>query len=153
MREFLNFLTPTHIEQVVLIAGAWLGAIVSFLFGCDAKTILLWLAIFIIADYASGTIAAIKLGQWSSKYGFFGIAKKCFILGLVALCHGVDILNPASEAISLRDICAFAFSLNELGSIFENIGRMGYGAMIPAPLRKAMAQLQEEQKREESEKH
>lgn len=143
MKEFLTFLMPTHVEQGFLTLGGSIGAVVSFLYGGDAKQVLTWLLIFILVDYASGTIAAIKLHSWSSKYGCWGIAKKCLILGLVAMCHGIDTLNPASEAISLRDICAFAFSANEFGSILENIDRCGWGDMIPAPVRKAFASMRD----------
>ena len=144
MKEFLAFLMPTHVEQGFLALGGSIGAVISFLYGGDAKHVLTWLLIFIAVDYASGTIAAIKLHEWRSKHGCWGIAKKCLILGLVAMCHGMDNLNPASEAISLRDVCAFAFMANEMGSVIENVDRMGYGAMIPAPLRRAMKSLQEE---------
>lgn len=144
MKEFLQFLLPTHIEQGILAVGAWLGAVVSFLYGGDAETVLGWLLIFIVTDYATGTAAAVKNGEWSSKFGFWGIAKKVFILALVSLCHGTDVLNPLQETVSLRDVCAFAFALNELGSVVENIDRLGYGSLIPKPLRGAMAQLRAE---------
>lgn len=157
MKEFLTFLMPTHVEQGFLALGGSIGAVISFLYGGDAKHVLTWLLIFIVVDYASGTIAAIKLHEWSSKYGCWGIAKKCLILWLVAMCHGIDTLNPASEVISLRDICAFAFCLNEFGSVLENIDRAGYGDTIPPSVRRAFALMQEKEKngnkQESSEEH
>lgn len=135
-------LLPDRAQAILLaIGGSW-GAIVSFLYGSGAKQILLWLIIFIIADYASGTIAAFRRSEWSSALGMQGLAKKIFVLSLVALCHGLDTMTP-DEMISLRDVCAFAFSANEFGSILENIDRCGWGDMIPAPVRKAFASMRD----------
>ena len=35
------------------------------------------------------------------------------------------------------------FCLNDFGSILENIERMGYGAIIPAPIRKMLKAMEE----------
>ena len=130
--------------MLLAIGGSW-GAVMSFLYGGDAGQILLWLVIFICVDYASGTVATIRIGEWSSSLGAKGIAKKVFLLGLVALCHGLDALTPA-EAISLRDICAFSLAATEFGSILENIDRCGFGYLIPVPVRRAFKAMQEEKK-------
>ena len=37
----------------------------------------------------------------------------------------------------------FAFCLNDFGSILENIERMGYGSIIPAPIRKMLKAMEE----------
>ena len=128
---------------LLLSAGCSIGGIVSFLYGGDARQVLLWLVIFVIADYCAGTFAALRLGEWTSALGAKGLFKKVFVLFLVALCHGLDTMTP-NEMISLRDICAFAFCANEFGSIIENVDRAGFGDFIPTTVRKAFALLKAE---------
>ena len=64
------------------------------------------------------------------------------MLSLVALCHGLDITSVIPFA-SVRDAAVFAFCLNDFGSILENIERMGYGSIIPAPIRKMLKAMEE----------
>jgi len=140
-----DFLASLFNRLMLLSAGGTIGGVVSFFYGGDAKGVLLWLVIFIIADYVTGTFAALRLGEWSSSLGAKGLCKKVFVLFLVALCHGLDTMTP-NGMISLRDVCAFAFCLNEFGSVLENIDRAGYGDTIPPSVRRAFALMQEKEK-------
>lgn len=138
-----DFLASLFNRLMLLSAGGTIGGVVSFLYGGDAKGVLTWLVIFIIADYVTGTFAALRLGEWTSALGAKGLCKKVFVLFLVALCHGLDTMTP-NGMISLRDVCAFAFCANEFGSLIENLDRSGYGDFIPPTVRKAFALLKAE---------
>ena len=134
-------LIPDFSSRVFLAVGGILGALCSFLFG-PIDDAIQWLLVFIVVDYLSGTFAALKSGQWNSRTGFLGITKKIIILSLVALCHGLDITSVI-PFVSVRDAAVFAFCLNDFGSILENIERMGYGSIIPAPVRKMLKAMEE----------
>ena len=134
-------LIPDFSSRVFLALGGILGALCSFLFG-PVDDAIQWLLVFIVVDYLSGTFAALKSGQWNSRTGFLGITKKIVMLSLVALCHGLDIASVI-PFVSVRDAAVFAFCLNDFGSILENIERLGYGALIPVPVRKALLTLRE----------
>ena len=134
-------LIPDFSSRVLLAVGGILGALCSFLFG-PIDDAIEWLFVFIVVDYLSGTYAAMKTGQWNSRTGFIGITKKIIILSLVALCHGLDTTSIIPFA-SIRDVAVFAFCLNDFGSILENIERMGYGSIIPAPIRKMLKAMEE----------
>lgn len=140
----MQYFPASLLDRLLLLsAGGSIGGIISFLYGGDARQVLLWLVIFVIADYCTGTFAALRLGEWSSSLGAKGLCKKVFVLFLVALCHGLDTMTP-NEMISLRDACAFAFCANEFGSIIENVDRAGFGGFIPPTVRKAFALLKAE---------
>lgn len=134
-------LIPDFSSRVFLAVGGILGALCSFLFG-PVDDAIEWLFVFIVVDYLSGTYAAMKTGQWNSRTGFLGITKKIVMLSLVALCHGLDITSVI-PFVSVRDAAVFAFCLNDFGSILENIERMGYGSIIPAPIRKMLKAMEE----------
>lgn len=134
-------LIPDFSSRVFLAVGGILGALCSFLFG-PVDDAIEWLFVFIVVDYLSGTYAAMETGQWNSRTGFLGITKKIVMLSLVALCHGLDITSVI-PFVSVRDAAVFAFCLNDFGSILENIERMGYGSIIPAPIRKMLKAMEE----------
>ena len=71
---------------------------------------------------------------------FQGIFKKFFIFIMVAICNGVDI---SLHVDFVRDACIFAYIVNEVGSLIENIARAGYADVIPTPLRNALKLLKE----------
>ena len=137
MKEFVLDLLP-HCENTLTMIGAALGGAFSYLFGewTDALT---WLMIFMIADYCTGTVAALKLGEWASDVGLKGIGRKCIVLVIVAVGHGLDV-SLSMHLVSVRDIVVGAFIVNEAGSILENIGRIDPHA-IPEPIHKMLANL------------
>ena len=109
---------------------------------------LLMLAAAMCLDYISGTLAAKKNGEWSSKVAREGLFHKggiilvtsgaliADVLFLVAIPHipvfgGID--NPG---VFLPLVLAW-YIITELGSIMENAGKMG--APLPAWFKKAIA--------------
>lgn len=137
MREFLMDMIP-HCEKTLTLIGAALGAAFSYLYGewTDALT---WLMIFMISDYCTGTVAALKLGEWASDVGLKGLGRKVIVLVIVAVGHGLDV-SLSMHLVSVRDIVVGAFIVNEAGSILENLGRIDPHA-IPEPIHKMLASL------------
>ena len=141
IQDFLSALVPSDGEAVLMSIGAGFGAVVSFAFG-DVDDAFRWLLAFIAADYVTGTVAAFRSGEWSSQTGFLGLFKKIFILCVVAMCHGLDVDTGVDL---LRNAAIFAYGLNEVGSILENVDRLGYGKLIPAVIRRGLKQLRKKE--------
>lgn len=137
--DFILQLKPNDLEQVLLTIGAFIGMVVSVALGGIDKMIWALITLCII-DYITGTVAALKTGKWGSKEGFIGLLRKTVIFSVVALANIIDI---AIDVHVLRQMAICAYTLNEAGSIVENIDRTGYGKYIPAILRNALAQLNE----------
>ena len=96
---------------------------------------LIWLFIFVVIDYLSGSWYAIKSGNWSSSVGGKGIIKKIIIFLMVVIANGID----QSTGINyIRQAVIIAYLINESGSILENIENLGYGSIIPSVLRKGL---------------
>lgn len=137
--DFIVQLKPTELEQILLSIGAILGMAVSIALGGIDKMIYALVALCIV-DYATGTLAALKSGEWGSKEGFIGLLRKTVIFSVVALANLIDI---AIDVHALRQMAICAYALNEAGSIIENVDRAGWGSIIPNILRKALVQLNE----------
>lgn len=137
--DFIIQLKPTELEQILLGIGSVVGMGISLALGGVDKMIYALIALCII-DYATGTIAALKTGQWGSKEGFIGLLRKTVIFSVVALANLIDV---AIDVHALRQMAICAYALNEAGSIIENVDRAGWGSVIPAILRKALVQLNE----------
>lgn len=135
--DFIIQLKPTELEQILLGVGSVVGMGISLALGGVDKMIYALIALCII-DYATGTIAALKTGQWSSKEGFIGLLRKTVIFSVVSLANLIDM---AIDVHALRQMAICAYALNEAGSIIENVDRAGWGSIIPAILRKALVQL------------
>ena len=82
----------------------------------------------IVLDYISGVIAAIAEKKLSSSVGAKGIAKKIFMLLIVAVANIVDI-NVIGEGHVLRTVTTAFYIANECISLIENAGRLG----VPVP--------------------
>lgn len=135
--DFIIQLKPTELEQILLGVGSVVGMGISLALGGVDKMIYALIALCII-DYATGTIAALKTGQWGSKEGFIGLLRKTVIFSVVSLANLIDM---AIDVHALRQMAICAYALNEAGSIIENVDRAGWGSIIPAILRKALVQL------------
>ena len=94
-----------------------------------------WLLIMITVDYITGMMQAFKTKTWSSKTGFKGLIKKSVILTIVILFHGLSDIVHMPE---IDTAVIFAFAINEICSILENIERMGLGSIIPKNVRKLL---------------
>lgn len=142
MNDFVTLVrvvVPNFAERVVLSMGALIGGWLSYSIGGFDEGVN-WLFAFCLIDYLTGNWAALKTGKWESKKAFQGIFKKFFIFIMVAICNGVDI---SLHVDFVRDACIFAYIVNEVGSLIENIARAGYADVIPTPLRNALKLLKE----------
>ena len=101
--------------------------VLSFLFG-DMEGLMVALIALIILDYISGVIAAAVEKRLSSEVGAKGIAKKIFMLLIVALANIVDI-NVIGDGHVLKTVTVVFYICNECISLIENAGRIG----VPVP--------------------
>ncbi|MPM02096.1 hypothetical protein SDC9_48341 [bioreactor metagenome] len=118
-----------------------------------------WFGWFVVAlcacmllDYAIGSAAAVKNGEWSSKVAREGLWHKLSIIVAVAaacildLVVGMVVNNIPSVELPFVYSALFAplviawYILTELGSILENTGKLG--APQPAWFKKAIAAIQ-----------
>jgi toxin secretion/phage lysis holin len=121
------------VKYLILTIVGSLGSLASYLFGGFDK-LLIALIIFMIIDFLSGLILAIvfkkssktKYGRVSSEAGIKGLAKKIFILFLVALAEQLDIVLGTNL---VRDGAVIAFISMEGVSILENSTLAG----LPVP--------------------
>lgn len=147
--EIIKPLVPVRLEAMCgALAGAF-GALTSYFFG-EWDRALEALLILMVLDYLSGMLAAFinpKLSLNSQK-GFRGIARKLYILVLVALAHLSD------QALGTTEICTMAtffYLANEGLSIIENGAKAG--VPIPKSLKDSLEQLsQQKQTRDRSKK-
>ena len=113
--------------------------ILSFLFG-DMEGLMVALIALIILDYISGVIAAAVEKRLSSEVGAKGIAKKIFMLLIVALANIVDI-NVVGDGHVLKTVTVVFYICNECISLIENAGRIG--VPVPKKLLDVLEQLRD----------
>ena len=112
------------------------------------------LALCMVLDYISGTAAAMRAGEWSSKIARDGLWHKLgeifALLVAVLLDVAIKVIFNSEELESIIKIdypCIFTlivsiwYIFTELGSIIENAAKLG--APVPAWLKKIIAQLKE----------
>lgn len=115
------------------------GLIAAAIGGVDglAKA-LLW---FMIFDYVSGWLVATvfhkspktESGGYASNIGLKGLVRKAMMFGVVCMAETMDgVLGVAY----LRDATIIGFMVNEIMSIFENLGLMGL--KMPKPFQAAL---------------
>lgn len=95
------------------------------------------LIVFMIIDYITGIISAIKNQQLSSKIGFWGIIKKILMLALVAVSVEVDRLTGESGVF--RTIVIYFYVGNEGISILENL--IECDIKVPEKLKNILEQI------------
>ena len=113
--------------------------VLSFLFG-DMEGLMVALVALIILDYISGVIAAAVEKRLSSEVGAKGIAKKIFMLLIVALANIVDI-NVIGDGYVLKTVTVVFYICNECISLIENAGRIG--VPVPKKLLDVLEQLRD----------
>lgn len=113
-----------NVYKAILAA---LCTICGFLFG-DRDGLMIALAALIVLDYISGVTAAAVEKRLSSEVGAKGIAKKIFMLLIVAIANIVDI-NVIGEGHVLKTVTVIFYISNECISLIENAGRLG----VPVP--------------------
>ena len=120
-----------------ILAG--ICTVLSFLFG-DMEGLMVALVALIILDYISGVIAAAVEKRLSSEVGAKGIAKKIFMLLIVALANIVDI-NVIGDGHLLKKVTADFQLRHECISLIENAGRIG--VPVPKKLLDVLEQLRD----------
>lgn len=93
---------------------------------------------FMVLDYVTGLISAYISKEISSSTGFRGIAKKVFILVLVAVGHVLDSRVIEGGTVCRSAVIGFYIS-NEGISILENSGKIGLP--LPEKLLNVLKQL------------
>lgn len=112
-------------------------ALCGLLFG-DLDGLMIALAALMVMDYVSGVLAAIAQKKLSSEIGAKGIAKKVFMLLIVAVANIVDI-NVIGEGHVLKSVTIIFYIANECISLIENGGRLG--VPVPNKLLEVLEQL------------
>lgn len=120
---------------------AFFCTVISFLFG-DIDGMLIALAALIVLDYISGVVAAVVEKRLSSAVGARGIAKKVFMLLIVALANIIDINVIGGH--TLKTVTVVFYLCNECISLIENAGRIG--VPVPAKLLQVLEQLKEKER-------
>lgn len=116
------------------------------LWGWYGWLIIVWVVCMAL-DYASGSIAAVKAGEWSSDIARKGLFKKAGMVLAVAaaiildLLFGVvlrasQIVLPFRANVLVSALVLCWYSLTELGSMLENAVKLG--APVPAWLKKIL---------------
>ena len=118
---------------------AGICTVLSFLFG-DMEGLMVALIALIILDYISGVIAAAVEKRLYSEVGAKGIAKKIFMLLIVALANIVDI-NVIGDGHVLKTVTVVFYICNECISLIENAGRIG--VPVPKKLLDVLEQLRD----------
>ena len=141
--NLVSTVLPNVGERQLMALGGILGGILSFAFG-DISILLWWLLVMAGLDLLTGTIGAMRKGQWRTHDFFLGITKKVLMFVLVALAHGVDqTLEHLFHYQIFQSIVICAYALCEFGSIVENFEACGLGGVVPPVIKRALAAFNE----------
>ena len=139
-----------HINGFKAAVAAVLGGLTA-LWGWFGWLVLAWLLCMAL-DYGTGTAAALRAGEWSSKVARDGLWHKLGAVVAVlvaAILDGVigliltnipTLTLPFDYTVFLTVLVLVWYIMTELGSLVENAGALG--APVPAWLRKAIAALE-----------
>ena len=131
-------------------ALAALCAALTALWGWFGWVVVAWIG-FMLIDYATGSAAALRAGEWSSKAARDGLWHKlgavvavlvaAILDGVIRLVleHVPALELPFEYTVFVSVLVLVWYILTELGSIIENAGALG--APIPAWLAKMIAAL------------
>ena len=136
----LSAVLPTGFERAWMLVGGSMGGVFTFLYG-DAGPLMVWLVVFVILDFVTGTLAAVLTGTWTSKRNMLGVLKKILAFCIVALAHGLDVaFNELLPFQLIESITICAYMAGEFGSIIENLDKMGL-RVVPPVVRKLIDAL------------
>jgi toxin secretion/phage lysis holin len=121
--------------------SAVICGIAGFLWG-NLDGLLIALIAFICLDYISGLIVGAVQHRLNSAVSFRGLAKKMFIMVVVAVAHIIDTQILGGSAAVLRSATCGLYIANEGLSILENGGKLG--VPYPKRLKNALEQLRKE---------
>ena len=132
-------------------ALAALCAALTALWGWFGWVVVAWIG-FMLIDYATGSAAALRAGEWSSKTARDGIWHKLGSVAAVIVAGILDVVIghllgnvpgvelPFTYTVLLCPLVVIWYILTEAGSIIENAGALG--APIPAWLTTRIAALE-----------
>lgn len=136
-----------HITSIKVVITAAFAAFTAC-FGWVGWMVVLYVLCMTV-DWLTGSFAAMKNGEWSSRIAREGLWHKGGSIVAVGVAAGADcllglVLNnipgivlPFSYTVLLCPIVMVWYILTELGSIIENAGKMG--APVPGFLKKVIA--------------
>lgn len=136
-----------HVNAWKAAVTAVLGALTA-LWGWMGWLVIGWIALMLL-DYLTGSAAALKAGEWSSKVAREGIWHKLGMIVVVVVAAGADLLIslmlsqlplvelPIAYTGLICPLVLVWYCLTELGSIAENA--MAMGAPYPKWLPKILA--------------
>ncbi|MDE6666529.1 MAG: phage holin family protein [Ruminococcus sp.] len=124
-------------DKFLQTLSAVICAVCGFLWG-QLDGLLYALIAFMVLDYITGLISAYIRKELSSAVGFTGIAKKVFIMILVAVGHILDTHVIGDGTVCRSAVIGF-YLANEGISILENAGKIGLP--LPEKLLDVLAQL------------
>lgn len=127
-------------EKIINMISAGIFAACGFLWG-QIDGLMYALIAFMALDYITGIISAYIAKKLSSKVGFLGIAKKVFIMFLVAVGHILDTHVIGGGAVCRSAVTGF-YLANEGISILENSGKIGLP--LPEKLLDVLEQLRKD---------
>jgi toxin secretion/phage lysis holin len=131
-----------HTIQMIFTAiGGYLGWLMG---GFDG--FMYALLAFVVIDYITGLMVAVLEKKLSSEVGFRGIFKKILIFIMVGIGNIID-TYLIKNGSAIRTAVIFFYLSNEGISILENTGKIGLP--IPEKLKKALEQLNKEDKSNE----
>ena len=112
-----------YIKSAAAVLGGVFGALLGRVDG-----VLYALLVFMVIDYISGVMVAVKNHNLNSEIGFVGLAKKVFVLLLVVVANMLDV-NVIGTGSTVRGLVIAFYLANEGLSIMENAGNLG----VPFP--------------------
>lgn len=124
--------------KIDIIIG-FLGSVVTFLIGKIDISIII-LASFMIFDYLTGVIKAIKNKKLNSKIGFEGLLKKICIFIILIVANLLDLLL-GNDNLMFRSIVIYFYISNEGISILENLCEMN--VPIPEKIKEILLSIKE----------
>ncbi|MBE6861549.1 MAG: phage holin family protein [Ruminococcus sp.] len=124
-------------EKYLQSLSAAVCGVCGFLWG-QPDGLLYALIAFMVLDYLTGIASAWLRCELSSGVGFVGIAKKVYIMALVAVGHILDVHILGGGAVCRSAVIGF-YAANEGISILENAAAIGLP--LPKRLTKALEQL------------
>ena len=140
-----------HINGIKAAIAGVLGCLTA-LWGWFGWLVVVWVLCMVL-DYATGSAAALRAGEWASKAARDGLWHKlgevvavlvaAILDGVVrlALANIPALELPFAYTLLLSPLVLVWYILTELGSVMENAGALG--APMPAWLTRAVAALGE----------
>ena len=130
-------------DKLIQTISAAVCAVCGFLWG-QLDGLLYALIAFMVLDYITGLVVAYIRKELSSETGFKGIAKKVFIMALVAVGHILDVNVLGGGAVCRSAVIGF-YLANEGISILENAGNIGLP--LPKKLIEVLKQLKDKEEK------